>query len=179
MSRIPSHTIENAPDVAQPLLKEMLQFSPGGQLLNLHAQMAHAPAVLEAYVSIRRATARYGRLDQPVRTALMLSAASPGGNEYTLTILSRLAAQSGWQPAQVAALRNGQDLAEPRTDALLAVVREAAANSGRVSDATWSGATEAGWGDDQLAEAYAYLGLAVCTGYFLNYAATELDLEGG
>ena len=82
----------------------------------------------------------------------------PGGNEYTLTILSRLASQSGWQPAQVAALRAGQSLAEPRTDALLAVVREAASNSGRVSDATWSGATQARLGDDQLAEAYAYLG---------------------
>lgn len=46
-------------------------------------------------------------------------------------------------------------------------------------ECTRSRATEAGWGDDQLAEAYAYLGLAVFTGYFLNYAATELDLAGG
>ncbi len=50
----------------------MIQFSPTGRLLNMHAQMAHAPTVLEAYVSIRRATARHGTLDQQVRTALML-----------------------------------------------------------------------------------------------------------
>lgn len=32
---------------------------------------------------------------------------------------------------------------------------------------------------EQLAEAFASLGLAVCTAYFLNYAATELDLPAG
>jgi len=57
MTRIPSHSIEDAPQAARSLLAEMVQFSPTGRLLNLHAQMAHAPAVLEAYVSIRRATA--------------------------------------------------------------------------------------------------------------------------
>jgi hypothetical protein len=33
-----------------------------------------------------------------------------------------------------------------------------------------------GWSDEQLAEAFAYLGLAVYTSYFLNYAATDLDI---
>lgn len=42
----------------------------------MHAQMAHAPAVLDAYVSIRRATARHGTLDLPLRSALMLASAA-------------------------------------------------------------------------------------------------------
>ena len=66
MSRIPSHTIADAPEASRPLLADMVQFSPTGRLLNMHAQMAHAPAVLEAYVSLRRATAAHGTLDQPV-----------------------------------------------------------------------------------------------------------------
>jgi hypothetical protein len=33
-----------------------------------------------------------------------------------------------------------------------------------------------GWSDEQLAEAFAYLGLAVYTSHFLNYAATDLDI---
>ena len=45
MTRIPSHTIEDAPEASRPLLEDMLQFSPTGRLLNMHAQMAHAPAV--------------------------------------------------------------------------------------------------------------------------------------
>jgi hypothetical protein len=131
MTRIPSHSIADAPAASRSLLAEMVQFSPTGRPLNLHAQMAHSPAVLEAYVSIRRATARLGTLEAPVRSAL------------------------------------------------ISVVREAAANSGRVSDAAWARATSSGWSDEQLTEAFAYLGLTVFTSYFLNYARTELDIPAG
>ena len=176
MARIPAHTIEDAPAAARPLLAEMIQFSPTGRLLNMHAQMAHAPAVLEAYASIRRAAARHGTLDAQARTALMLVAAATDGSQYALAIISTLALRSGWQPDQVAAMLAGQDLGEDKLDALAGVVREAAANSGRVSDATWDRAVSQGWGDEQLAEAFAYLGLTVFTFYFLNYAGTELDV---
>jgi alkylhydroperoxidase family enzyme len=176
MTRIPSHTIEDAPEAARPLLAEMLQFSPTGRLLNLHAQMAHAPAVLEAYVSIRRATGRPGTLQPPIRTALMLATAGVDGNEYGLTIISMLAQRAGWSPDQVTALRTGQETGEASTDALISVVREAAADSGHVSDATWDSAAGHGWSDEQLAEAFGYLGLTIFTCYFLNYAGTELDI---
>jgi hypothetical protein len=77
--RIPSATIDDAPAAARPLLAELIQFSPTGRLLNLHAQMAQSPAVLEAYVAIRRATATRGTLDLPLRTALDTAAAGRGG----------------------------------------------------------------------------------------------------
>jgi len=179
MTRIPSHTIEDAPEASRQLLADMVQFSPTGRLLNMHAQMAHSPAVLEAHTSIRRATARHGTLDQRLRTGLMLATAAAEGNEYTLAIITLLAQRSGWEPGQIAALRAGAGVGEPHADALIAVVREAAANSGRVSDAAWDRAVAAGWTDDDLAEAFAYLGLTVFTAYFLNYAATELDVPAG
>jgi alkylhydroperoxidase family enzyme len=176
MTRIPSHTIEDAPQASRELLADMVQFSPTGRLLNMHAQMAHAPAVLAAYTSIRRATGEQGTLDQRLRTGLMLATAATAGSEYALAIITLLAQRSGWQPGQIAALRSGAKVGEPRADALIAVVREAAANSGRVSDATWDHAVAAGCTDNNLAEAFAYLGLTVFTAYFLNYADTELDV---
>jgi alkylhydroperoxidase family enzyme len=179
MTRIPSHTTEDAPEAARQLLADMVQFSPTGRLLNLHAQMAHSPAVLEAYTSIRRATGKHGPLDQRLRTGLMLATATVAGSEYALAIITLLAQRSGWQPGQIAALRAGAEVGEPRADALIAVVREAAANSGRVSDAAWDHAVAAGCTDDDLAEAFAYLGLTVFTAYFLNYADTELDVPAG
>jgi len=136
MTRIPSLTIEDAPAAAQPLLTEMLQFSPTGRLLTLHAQMARAPAVLEAYVSIRRATAAHGTLDVPLRAALMLAAATADGSECALAIITTLALRAGWHSDQVTALRAGADLGDDKTDSLIAVVREASLHSGRVSDAT-------------------------------------------
>ena len=179
MTRIPSHTIEDAAQAARPLLAEMVQFSPTGQLLNLHAQMAHAPAVLEAYVSIRRATARHGTLEAHIRSALMLAAAVHDGSQYAMAIISTLALRAGWRPDQVAALLAGEDLGDERTDTLIGVVREAAASSGHVSDPTWARAIGSGWTDEQLAEAFGYLGLTVFTSYFLNYAGTELDIPAG
>ena len=179
MARIPTHTIEDAPAATRPLLAEMIQFSPTGRLLNMHAQMAHAPAVLEAYVSIRRATAQLGTLDQRARTALMLASAAADASPYALAIVSLLALRSGWQPHQVEALLAGRDVGEDKLDTLTGVIREAAANSGRVSDETWEAAANHGWGDEQLAEAFAYLSLTVFTSYFLNYAATELDVPAG
>ncbi|MBO0824432.1 MAG: hypothetical protein J2P27_11340 [Actinobacteria bacterium] len=176
MTRIPSHTVEDAPGASRALLADLVQFSPTGQLLNMHAQMAHAPAVLEAYTSIRRATGQLGTLDQRLRTALMLVTAAADDNAYALAIITLLARRSGWEPGQIAALRSGGHVAEPRADALIAVVREAAGNSGRVSDRTWARAVAAGCTDDDLAEAFAYLGLTVFTSYFLNYADTELDV---
>jgi len=176
MNRIPSHSINDAPEAARPLLENLLQFSPTGKPLNLHAQMAHAPAVLEAYVCIRRATSSPGCLDQRTRVALMLTSAVAAGSEYALVILSQLAVRSGWGSEDVAALRSGKDAGEERFARLLRVVREASTSSGRVSDAAWADAVQAGWTQEELAEAFGCLGLAVYTSFFLNYAATELDI---
>ncbi|HSR87018.1 MAG TPA: carboxymuconolactone decarboxylase family protein [Streptosporangiaceae bacterium] len=174
--RIPSTTIEDAPAASRSLLAEMIQFSPTGRLLNLHAQMALAPAVLEAYVGIRRATAAQGTLDLPLRTALMLASATADGSQYAQAIIMTLALRAGWHKDQMAALRAGADLGDEKTDSLISVVREASHHSGRVSDATWDRAAALGWTAEQLAEAFAYLGLTVFTSYFLNYADTEVDV---
>jgi alkylhydroperoxidase family enzyme len=177
MDRIPSHTIDNAPAATRGLLGELIQFSPTGRLLNMHAQMAHAPAVLDAYTSLRRATSQLGTLPLPVRAALMVAAAAADDSQYALAVIMRLALRAGWTDEQVTALRDGKGVGDSKTDALVAVVREASVQSGRVNDTTWHRAVDAGWTDEQLAEAFAYLGLAVFTSYFLNYAETEIDVD--
>ena len=79
MTRIYSHTIQDAPEASRPLLEGVVPFSPTGKLLNLHAQMAHSPAVLAAYTGIRQSTVAHGTLDPRVRSALMLAAAGVTG----------------------------------------------------------------------------------------------------
>jgi len=176
MNRIPTHTIEDAPDASRPLLRNVIQFSPTGRPLNLHAQMAHSPAVLVAYTSLRAATAEHGTLGQKLSAALMLATAAAVGNDYVVGITSRLASMSGWTEGQIAALQTGNTTGDAKIDALTDLVREATANSGNVTDATWHAGQQAGWSDEQLAEAFAYLGLTVFTGYFLNYAQTDIDV---
>jgi hypothetical protein len=176
MSRIPTHTLEDAPDASRPLLQKIAQSSPTGRPLNVHAQMAHAPAVLAAYTSLRAVTAEFGTLDPKVSWALNLATAGSVGNDYMIGIASRFALVNGWTEQQVTALRTGETTGDTKIDALTRVVREAAATSGNVTDATWKAAQQGGWTDTQLAEAFAYLGLTVFTGYFLNFAQTDRDV---
>ena len=176
MSRIPTHTVESAPDASRPLLQKIAQSSPTGRPLNVHAQMAHSPTVLAAYTSLRAVTAEHGTLDPKVSWALNLATATTVGNDYMIGIASRFARMNGWTEAQIAALRTGTTTGDARIDALTRVVREAAANSGNVADATWQAAQQAGWSDEHLTEAFAFLGLTMFTGYFLNYAQTDTDI---
>jgi hypothetical protein len=176
MSRIPTHTVEGAPDASRPLLQKIAQSSPTGRPLNVHAQMAHSPAVLAAYTSLRAVTAEHGTLDPKVSWALNLATAATVGNDYMIGIASRFARMNGWTEAQIVALRTGTTTGDAKIDALTRVVREAAANSGNVTDATWKAAQQAGWSDEHLTEAFAFLGLTMFTGYFLNYAQTDTDI---
>jgi len=176
MSRIPTHTVEDAPEASRPLLQKIAQSSPTGRPLNLHAQMAHSPAVLAGYTSLRAVIAEHGTLEPKVSWALNLAAAVTVGNDYMIGIASRFARVNGWTEAQIAALRTGTTTGDTKIDVLTRVVREAAANSGNVTDVTWKAARQSGWSDAQLAEAFAQLGLTVFTGYFLNYAQTDPDV---
>jgi hypothetical protein len=176
MSRFPTHTVEGAPERSRPRREKIAQASLTGRPLNVHAQMAHAPAVLAGYSSLRAATAEYGTVEPKVAWALNLATASTVGNDYMIGIASRFAGMNGWNEAQIAAVRAGEPTGNTKIDALIRVVSEAAAHSGNVTDATWKAAQQAGWSDAQLAEAFAYLGLTVFTGYFLNYAETNMDV---
>ncbi len=175
MSRIASHTLEDAPAASRPLLQHLIQASPTGRFLNLHAQMAHSPAVLAGYTSLRAAISEHGSFDPKVGAALTVATAATVGNGYMLGIAGRLAQMHGWTEEQVNALRAGTPTGDVQIDGLAALVREATANAGSVADTTWKAALQAGWSDSQLADAFAYVGLTVFTGYFLNYAQTDAD----
>jgi alkylhydroperoxidase family enzyme len=176
MSRIPTHTVEDAPAASRPLLLKIVQSTPTGRPANLHSQMAHSPAVLAAYTSLRAALAEHGTFDPKVSAALTLAAAAGVGNAYMIRIATRLANMNGWTEEQAAALTTGAPTSDGKIDTLAGLVREAAANSGNVTDATWKAARQAGWSDAQLTDAFAYVGATVFTGYFLNYAQTDLDV---
>lgn len=176
MSRIPSHTVEDAPEGSRAILRSIAESSPTKRPLNVHAQMAHSPAVLTAYTSLRAITAEHGTLGPKISWALNLATAAAVGNAYMIGIAGRFARMNGLTDAQISALRAGTTTGDAKIDAIARVVREATAHSGNVTDAVWQAALEQGWSDAQLAEAFVYLGLTMFTGYFLNYAQTAADV---
>ena len=174
MSRIPTHTVEDAPAASRPLLQKIVRSTTTGRPAHLHAQMPRSPAVLPAYASLRAVLGEHTTFDPKVGAALTLATAGVS-NDYMIRIASRLAHMNGWVEEQVTALRKGIPTSDVKIDALTGLVREAAANSGNVTDATWKAAQQAGWSDEQLTDAFAYVGATVFTGYFLNYAQTDMD----
>jgi alkylhydroperoxidase family enzyme len=147
----------------------------GGRLLALHTDLARSPAALAAYMGLRRAGGDHGTLDPSIRAAIMLTTGAVDGGAYSQAIATQLALGSGMSPQETVAVRTG-DVDDAQTAALLAVIREAAANGGVVGQSAWTTATAAGWSDEQLIEAFVYLALTVFVDYFVNYARTILDV---
>ena len=136
MSRIPTHILEDAPAASRPLLQKIIQSTPTGRPANLHAQMAHSPAVLTAYTSLRAVLVEHSTFDPKVGAALTLATAAGVGNGYMIRIASRLAHMTGWTEEQVTALRTGTPTSDAKIDVLIGMVREAASGD---TEATWKG----------------------------------------
>jgi alkylhydroperoxidase family enzyme len=167
-------TTGDSADPVTAMLQEVIAAS-GGRLLALHTDLARSPAALAGYLGLRHAGGEHGKLDPAVRAAIMLTAGVLDCGDYSQAIATQLALRTGMSPQETVAVRAGH-VDDPRTAALLAVIREAAANSGEVGKATWRAATAAGWSDEQLIEAFVYLALTVFVDYFVNYAGTTLDV---
>ena len=159
-------------------LEELFAAATNGRRppLNLHRQMAGAPAVLGAYVGIRRALEEHGTLDRRTRCALMLAVSSANRCVYTLAVNRLLAARAGFDEPQIQAIATGRAIGEPPLDAMLAVARAAATADGRVAADTWRAAIKAGASEQELAEAYASIALAIYVDHFVNYADTPFDV---
>jgi hypothetical protein len=93
-----------------------------------------------------------------VGVALTLATATAVGNGYMIGIAIRLAHMNGWTEEQGTAIRTGTPTRDAKIDVLTGLIREAAASSGNVTHATWKAAQQAGWSDEQLTDAFAYLG---------------------
>ena len=63
MSRLPTHRVEDAPAAWRPLLQKIIQSTPTGRPANMHTQMAHSPADLTAYTSLRAVVAEHTSFD--------------------------------------------------------------------------------------------------------------------
>ncbi len=174
MSRIPVHTLDDAPEGTRVTLEKLSRRT--GKLLNIHAEMAHSPVVLAAYAGIADAIAEHGSFDARTREAIALAVGNVDGCAYCQSAHTLSALKAGFDKPQTIALRAGKIDFDDKLAALVAVVREAAGEVGDVADSTWTAALEAGWTEQQLSEAFAHLALNLFTNYFNHYARTDLDV---
>lgn len=174
MPRVPVHAMDDAPEAARETLRQLAGRT--GRLLNIHAEMAHAPVVLAAYQGIRQAIAEHGSFDARTREAIALAVAAVDECAYCQSAHTAAGRAAGWSLEQTVAIRVGKPDVDPVLDPLLALAREMTADTGNVQDATWQAALEAGWSDAELTELFAHIAANLFTNYFNHYVQTEPDL---
>jgi len=173
MTRIPVHTVDSAPEGSRDTLKALgARF---GKVLNIHGAMAHSPAVLETYAAIQEALQDTGTFDGRTGEAIALAVGNVDECSYCQAAHTAGGKAVGLSESETVDIRRGS-VADPKLAALLALVREQAANVGHVQDSTWQGALDAGWSDVELTETAAFVALNLFTNYFNHLVQTELDL---
>lgn len=172
MAEFPVHTMESAPEEAHESLEAAQE--EFGFLPNLLGELAGAPPVLDAYMTMS------GLLEdtsfEPVEQQLIITAASVENDcEYCVAAHSAGLEQSGMAEDQIEAVREGRTLEDERLEALrrftTAVVRE----RGHVSEEAIQRFLDAGFRREQVFEVILGVAMKTLSNYTNHIAGTPLD----
>jgi len=155
MSRFPVHDELTAPEGSVPVLRGAL--ATAGQLPNFLGVLAGSPAALRGYARFR-AELRRGTLPLATLERISLAVAQHHRSKPGLALHQRTARAAGLGIDEVALAREF-DSADPQQAALLQYLRPLVEGSGALPMHLHEEAREAGWSDEQLLEAIAYVSL--------------------
>jgi AhpD family alkylhydroperoxidase len=144
-----------------------------GIVPNMTRSMAVSPPVLEAYVGFIGALG-HGVLPARVREQLALDVGEANRCDYCVSAHSLLGKRAGLTEQDALDSRRGAP-ADPKADALLRFARTVLDKRGVIDDADITAVREAGYGDAEIADVVAHVGLNVFTNYFNNVAGTLID----
>jgi uncharacterized peroxidase-related enzyme len=173
MSRIALHTVESAPEASRPFLNAAVKDS--GYLSNLLAVLAHAPAALEAYLTLSRLNAK-ASLSLAEREVVQIVAARTHGCTFCVAGHTALALNKAkLAPDVVTATREATTLPDPRLDALARFTEAVIRTRARVSDDELGAFRAAGFGDDQVLEVILGVSLATLCNFANNFGQPPLN----
>ena len=172
MSRFHIHDELTAPEGSVPVLKGAL--ATGGQLPNFLGVLAGSPAALRAYARFR-SELRHGQLELRTVERIALAVAEHYGSEPGIAMHGRMARAAGLGLDEVALAREFDSRDEGEA-ALLRYLKALVGGGGRPPMHLHEEAREAGWSDEQLLEAVAYLALESFTA-MINVAG-EVPVDG-
>ena len=144
-----------------------------GTIPNLLKTMAHSPAVLDGFLSLRGALGK-GELSTSTREQIALAVSESNESEYCLAAHSLTAKIAGLKPEQVVAARRGF-ADDPHTQAVLRLTQHVVERTGKVSDEQLQKARAAGMTDAEIVEVVGNVAVMVLTNYLNNVAQTVVD----
>jgi alkylhydroperoxidase family enzyme len=172
MSRFHIHDDLSAPEGSLPVLKGAM--ASGGQLPNFLGVLAGSPAALRGYARFR-SELRHGSLALPTLERIALAVAEHYRSQPGVAIHTRTARQAGVGIDEVASARDWES-SDPHEAALLRYLRALVEQRGHAPMHLHEEAREAGWSDEQLLEAIAYVSLESLTA--LVNVAGEIPVDG-
>lgn len=172
MTAFPIHTIETAPAGSQETLRTVKQTF--GVIPGLAAGMAESPTLLRAFFAAREIYAQGTFTPIEIQT-LSIAIAVENRCAWCVAFHTGMAVKEGIPEEALAALRAGQDPAEPRLGALSALSRAMIRNRGAVSEAELGRFLAAGYTRAQALEVVLGIGFSTLA----NYAGHLIDAPLG
>lgn len=173
-SRVAVHDLDSAPEVSrQPLANQAKRV---GKVINIFGAMANSPALMSVYDRVESHLAEHSNLDDATRQAIHLTVAAVNDCDYCQAAYTGAAKKAGFTVEETIAIRAGAMPERPKLEALLALSRQIADNRGYVDDSVWAAALDAGWGEEEILDAYTDVIRTILTNYFNHMVRTELDL---
>lgn len=172
MSDFTLHTLDSAPEHSKPLLEKSLKSF--GSIPNLHAVMAAAPTVLEAYQNLHQLFMQTS-FNAAEKTVIWQSINTEHQCHYCVPAHTAIANMMQVDQQLITALKNNQQLDDAKLqqlrDTTLALVRQRGQlNAGQVQTFC-----AAGYNRQQLLEIILGISQKVMSNYINHIAATPLD----
>ena len=164
---------ENAPEGARELL-DGVQQKMGGFLPNLYRQMAAAPAVLEAYLTLSDIL-RKTSFSPAEQQLILLTASVRNGCTYCVAAHSSGARMAKMDKGAIAAVRDGAVIDDAKLQALRAYVEEVIETRGKISAAGRDAFLAAGYTEAQAMEAMVGVSMKALSNSFSRMFETPLD----
>jgi AhpD family alkylhydroperoxidase len=176
MARLPTMASDTASQQTKRSLYEIATlWDVSPEMISL---MAHAPAVLQGYLSLRDALSN-GVLGPRLGTQLALMIAEANRSSYCVAVHVTVGRLVGIDEAELQSARAASS-SNPKTEAALRFARKIVDYRGELTDEEFNGVREAGYTDEEIAEIIGNVALNIFTNYFNLVAQTDLNrpLEG-
>lgn len=172
MAEFTLHDTTTAPAEARERLEKAQKAM--GFIPNLFANMAEAPASLEAYQTLDGIFAKTS-LSPVEREVVLLATSVENRCHFCVAAHSGRAKQAGMDAAVLDALRAGGKLPDTRLDALATFTRTVVRERGWAGDAAVQAFVDAGFTQGQVLEVVLGVSLKTLSNYTNHIAGTELD----
>ena len=144
-----------------------------GMVPNIVRTLAHAPEVLEGYVSFERSLGR-GALSAGLREQIAVAVAEANQCRYCLAAHSAVGRAVGLSDEALADARRGPS-PDRKVEAALQFARNIVTERGSVDDDDVRQLRDAGYTDQETVEIIANVSLNIFTNYFNHIVGTEVD----